>query len=176
MTSRVIAVRLDHSRFEVAQQIWDLMQRSYRVEAELIAADDFPPLRRSVKNIQASAASFVAVTEAGLPIAVAELGTWEGAAGEGKPLAVYLSIESFVVSPDRFRQGVGAALLQAILAREASGRVVVDTALSNRPGISFYQSNGFVQVSEYENRDGFRMSRLMLTGPIGIDKSRNSTP
>ena len=55
--------KLDHSNEKIVEQIYTVFQNSYKVEAQLIGALDFPPLSRSAKNIQNSTAQFYTFIE-----------------------------------------------------------------------------------------------------------------
>jgi hypothetical protein len=46
--------KLDNSNAEVAKQIFTIFQNSYKIEAKLIGTLDFPPLSRSVRDIENS--------------------------------------------------------------------------------------------------------------------------
>lgn len=165
VTSQVTVEPVDQSQPEMAQRILDLMQRSYRVEAKLIGSNDFPPLRRTLANIQLSTASFLGITQSGNLVAVAELDrrntifVSEHATDE-EVIEECLFIDSFVVSPDKFRQGLGAVLLGAILQRDGAEKIIVDTSVRNGPAIALYKKAGFSEESVYMHREGFEMIRL----------------
>lgn len=165
MTSQLSVELVDQSQRVTAQQILDLMQRSYKVEAELIGASDFPPLRRTLENIQSSTANFLAVAQLGELVALAELDNRnESFSSERAPdeevIEECLFIDSFVVSPDKFRQGLGAVLLGAILRRGGAEIIIVDTSVRNGPAIALYKKAGFSEESVYMHREGFEMIRL----------------
>ena len=43
--------RIDNFNLDNANKIWHIFQNSYAVEANILKADDFPPLKRSVAQI-----------------------------------------------------------------------------------------------------------------------------
>lgn len=51
--------KLDNANDFVAKQIYITLQRSYKIEAELIGALNFPPLSRTVTDIQNSPTLFM---------------------------------------------------------------------------------------------------------------------
>jgi len=161
-------IPLIHSQLEVTKQIWSLFQQSYKVEAELIGSDDFPPLRRTVENIQASDSVFVGIidqettTDQELIIAAAELSSDKNG---------NLSIDSFAVSPARFRQGLGVVLMCDIISRNNEREIIVDTSILNHPAIAFYKKAGFEDRSTYTNKHGFDMIRLHYVAASRSDSS-----
>jgi len=50
--------RLNNSNEEVANKIFTIFQNSYKIEAEIIGALNFPPLLRSAKDIEKSKTLF----------------------------------------------------------------------------------------------------------------------
>ena len=55
--------KLDNSNEEVAKKIFTIFQNSYKIEAQLIGAVNFPPLSRSAKDIENSKHSFMALVK-----------------------------------------------------------------------------------------------------------------
>ena len=43
--------KLENSNTRVAEQIYQVFQSSYQIEAQLIGVSDFPPLKRTVGDI-----------------------------------------------------------------------------------------------------------------------------
>ncbi len=142
--------KLKHSDYRVALEIWSLFQRAYACEAELIAADNFPPLNRTVGDIQKSNATFAGLLEKGALVAVTEF----------KGCDKILSIDSFVVDPNGFRQGYGSKLLSAILDRTEFQQVIVETAINNDPALRLYEKFGFEEVERSMTEGGIEIVKL----------------
>ena len=51
--------RLEHTDLEMAKKIRSIFQMSYKVEAKLLKAIDFPPLKRPVKDFTISKTIFL---------------------------------------------------------------------------------------------------------------------
>lgn len=147
---------LDQSQPETAERLFALSQRAYRVEAELIGASDFPPLRRRGWEFQQSSNRFYGLVENAELLAAAEL---EVAQQQGREMVI---IGSFVVLPERFRSGLGSQLLQVILARTDGIDLQVETARQNEPAIGLYRKFGFSESSRHKNRDGYEIVTLEL--------------
>jgi ribosomal protein S18 acetylase RimI-like enzyme len=126
---------LDHSAKDVANQIYGVFQQSYRVEAGLVgvADEEFPPLRRSAPQIQASGSQFLGARIGSGLAAVIEL-SYEGE---------HLGIDSLVVRPKYFRRGLAGQLLQSALDEFEWQSADVETAAANAPAISLYMKFGF---------------------------------
>ena len=90
---------VDHHLEDVARRIHAVQMLAYREEATLLGATRFPPLERSVADVQSSKEEFCcAYWEGEL---VGALGTCPDEAGHG------VSIASLVVHPDFRRRGLG---------------------------------------------------------------------
>jgi ribosomal protein S18 acetylase RimI-like enzyme len=142
---------LDHYSENVAIQIHDVFQLSYKVEARLVGVDDFPPLRRKASLIQSSSSQFLGQRIDGDLAAVVEFSE----SGEE------LSIDSLVVHPQYFRRGLASQLLQSLLARIPWKIADVDTAAANKPAIELYRKFGFSESRRWETADGIEKVKLM---------------
>ena len=134
LAARAEIERLDPREPGRAEEIRALLVAAYRIEAELLAAADFPPLRRAAEQIAASEALFLGSRLDGRLAAVAEIEL------DGEDHA---HVASFAVLPELFRRGLGRGLLEAVLARCAGRRTTVSTGARNAPAIALYQALGF---------------------------------
>lgn len=65
-----------------------------------------------------------------------------------------LEITNIAVHPDHRRQGIGAALLEALIAHAKklrAARITLDVRVSNTPAISLYQKFGFAPCGKRKN-------------------------
>ena len=138
--------QLDHVDARLSEHICKVMVEAYAVEARLIDAVDFPPLRRGAADIRTSEAVFYGAWDQGELVAAAEV---EG--GEG------WNIASFVVHPSRFRRGIGTGLLKHVLHVIGPAPVTVSTARANAPAIALYEKHGFRISRRWSTRDGIEM-------------------
>lgn len=127
---------LSHADAAVAAQIHAVLRPAYAQEAALLnGGPDFPPLARTVADVQASADT--------------HLGAWVG-----DELAGVLSVGDddepgqrcigmLVVHPRHQRQGIARALMQAQLQREAMHAHAVSTGARNAPALALYTGLGF---------------------------------
>ena len=66
-----------------------------------------------------------------------------------------------MVDPNRFRAGIGAALVRAALAAEPEAdRAVVQTGSSNEPAKQLYRREGFEEIDEVEVVPGLWVTRF----------------
>lgn len=122
-----------------AEQIYSIFQASYPFEANLIGVKQFPPLERKIQDIQTSETNFI------------------GAFLESKLTAVIeftlknnlLSIQSLVVHPTFFRQGIAYTLLKNTMDSHPWNQAKVETACANFPAIALYEKLGFKIQEEY---------------------------
>jgi len=124
---------LDQKKIDISQNIYDIFQVSYAVEAALLKCDDFPPLSRSVEAIKSSKSGFYGYFIHQSITAVMEL--------EEKPDHVH--VRSLTVDPDYFRQGIGFKLLQFVLDNFKAELITVETGHDNHPAVQFYLNFGF---------------------------------
>ena len=137
---------LDHENYSVAEKIYGVFQVSYAVEADLLGAKNFPPLKRSAANLSQSKTSFFGFYRDEKVIAVIEI----------EPFPSVFHICSLVVDPTYFRQGIASKLIDFILKLLAGNRITVETGLANKPAIALYQSFGVKEVKQYDTDHGVR--------------------
>ncbi|WP_422358503.1 GNAT family N-acetyltransferase [Reichenbachiella sp.] len=131
--------------------LWALFQKSYKVEAELVAVSDFPPLRRAVEDFQESNTMFYGVL----------INEKLAAATEVSINEVDLEVCSLVVDPDFFRQGLARELLIFIEERFKPERSTVETAAVNIPAIKLYEKHGFVMTDQWMTSFGIEKVKLV---------------
>src|SRR5262245_17868115 len=121
---------VDHCDPAMAEQIYQLQQASYKVERDLIAYPDFPPLQITVSDIQQEPDTF--------------LGYWEGEKLAGilsfTVTPTLVDIGRLIVHPAHFRQGIASMLLRAVEGYATAGRqITVSSAEKNFPAMSLYE-------------------------------------
>jgi len=143
-------VNLDHTSIEVSKKIHSIFQVSYAVEAELLQAIDFPPLKRSLDNFLNSNSNFYGI-EVGKELAgVIEVKT-EGEATH---------IQSLVVHPKFFRQGIAQNLIIFVFNNYDSNVFTVETGVDNAPAITLYKKFQFKEVKQWDTDHGVRKVRF----------------
>jgi ribosomal protein S18 acetylase RimI-like enzyme len=142
---------IDHNDLAQAEGIQRVLLDSYQEEACLLRVDDFPPLRRTVAQIQAADSLFLGCWSDSDLVAVAEIEIER----ENK-----VNIVSFVVAPEMFRKGIGTTLLEHVLARFVDSSVTVSTATGNLPAIGLYSKHGFGVKHTWSTADGLTMVTL----------------
>lgn len=132
-------IKLDNSSLNVAQQIYQVFQSAYKVEAGIIGVSDFPPLQRNINHITMSDSYFTGFLVNDILAAVVETQL----ANE------VLDIHSLTVAPEFFGRGIGKKLMQYVLEQEGYERAYVETALLNVPAINLYKKLGFAEVKRW---------------------------
>lgn len=125
--------KIDHTSLEISKMIYQIFQRSYAIEAALLKSDNFPPLKRSVLDIQNSKTSFIGYVTEQQILGVMELEIYSN----------HIHVRSLTVDPGYFRQGIGYRLLQFVLDEFHPGLVTVETGHANHPAVNFYLNFGF---------------------------------
>lgn len=146
--------QLDDTRADVVHKMRNLFLKSYAVEAGWLQAADFPPLRRSLTDFVRTDTEF--------------FGIWKDreiiAAIEVKVQAHSLNIDSLVVDPDHFRQGLGKMLVSFVLDEFDKDRYTVETGAANLPAIKLYEKLGFVETERWDTDSGIVKVKMEKSG------------
>lgn len=142
--------RLDQLDADIAREIWALFQGAYRIEAEIVGVEDFPPLDRTLEDIRLAESDFTGLFQNNALAAVSET----------QIAGSCLSIDGFVVDPKSFRKGFGSQLLGYILGDCHCDSALVETAAANEPAILFYRRFGFTEIDRRETADGMQLVKL----------------
>jgi ribosomal protein S18 acetylase RimI-like enzyme len=144
--------RLQNSDIEVSKTIRSVFQLSYKIEAELLDAIDFPPLKRPLKDyINSSTAFFGYITDGELSGVI-----------EIKQNGRITVINSLVVSPAFFRQGIASKLIEFVFNTFDSNLFVVETGLENLPATVLYKKFGFKEVKQWYTEQGIKKIKFEL--------------
>jgi len=144
---------IDNANERVANQIFTVFQNSYKVEAQLIGALDFPPLLRSAKDIENSKTQFYGFIENKCLAGVIEVSL------KGK----YLDIDSLTVDPSYFRKGIANKLISYVLGAFDFSEAIVETAVVNLPAINLYKKHGFVEFKRWTPSHGIEKLALSVS-------------
>jgi ribosomal protein S18 acetylase RimI-like enzyme len=149
-------IKLENSNEEIANQIFTVFQRSYKIEAQLIGTLDFPPLLRSVKDIENSKTQFYGFMENESIAAIIEI------AIENRRL----EINSLTVDPNYFRKGIASKLIGYILNTIDFSQVIVETAVVNLPAINLYKKYGFVVFKKWTPSHGIEKVAMSVKSTL----------
>lgn len=141
---------LNHKDFEVAQKIRAIFQVSYAVEADLLKAIDFPPLKRNLSEFLKCETDFYGFNKDGEMAAIIEI----------KNDLETIHIQSLVVDPYYFRQGIANKMMQFVLEKYTALLFTVETGVLNIPAIQLYTKLGFVETQQWDTDHGVRKVRF----------------
>jgi ribosomal protein S18 acetylase RimI-like enzyme len=144
--------KLQNSVLEVAESIQIVFKASYAIEAALLNAIDFPPLKRSLENYRKSETHFYGYFKDQALAAVIEIIPGES----------YIHIRSLVVHPVFFRQGIAQKLMLFTLENYNTNLFVVETGVDNLPAWKLYEKLGFVEAVQWETDYGIRKVKFEL--------------
>ena len=144
--------KLDHTNLAIATKMHIVFQESYSIEAKLLNAINFPPLQRPLQSYIESTTTFF-----GYHIKDKIVGIIEVSSNEKTT-----HINSLVVSPHFFRQGIGRDLMDYILQNFSSKVFTVETGLENIPASTLYKNFGFKEIRQWDTDHGVRKVRFKL--------------
>ena len=142
--------KLAHHKKEVALEMQDLFRTSYVVEAELLGATDFPPLKRKLESYMHSNNTFYGYFLAGVLAAATEI--------DASPETTH--IQSLVVHPNYFRRGIGSSLVNFVFDSYPTQVFTVETGAANDPATELYRKHGFREILQYDTDHGVRKVRF----------------
>ena len=138
--------RLKNGELEMSKKIRCVFQASYKIEAKLLKATNFPPLKRPIEDYIKSTTAFFGYLKNGELAGVIEIDSNNH----------YTLIRSLVVHPHFFRQGIARKLMEFTLDTFDSNLFVVETGVANGPASSLYTTFGFKEVKQWETDHGIR--------------------
>jgi ribosomal protein S18 acetylase RimI-like enzyme len=138
--------KLQNNDIEVSKKIRSVFQLSYRIEAKLLNATDFPPLKRPLKNYVNSNTEFFGYLKDGELAGVIEI----------EHNNRFTDINSLVVHPRFFRQGIARQLMEFVFNTFDSKLFVVETGLENMPATELYKKFDFKEVKQWNTDHGIR--------------------
>ncbi|SFX49315.1 Acetyltransferase (GNAT) domain-containing protein [Thermoactinomyces sp. DSM 45891] len=143
--------KLDMRDPEMAQKLLDIEIPAYQVEADIIGSTKIPYLLDTVDKIQSSKETFFGYWVDGNLAGVISFML------EGNVVDIY----RLVVSPQHFRQGIGAKLLSFLFTHYTGmEKFLVQTGADNIPAMKLYKKFGFQEIDRLEIEPGLLVSRL----------------
>ena len=126
-------IKINNKETKTAEEIRAIFQVSYAVEAKILKAVDFPPLKRTVSQFVNSNSEFYAFCIINDIAGIIEIDSHDH----------LTHIQSLVVDPKYFRKGIGRQLVQFTLDTYRSKLFTVETGTDNQPAIKLYENLGF---------------------------------
>jgi ribosomal protein S18 acetylase RimI-like enzyme len=143
-------IKINNKENKIAKAIRAIFQVSYAVEAEILKAVDFPPLKRTVSQFVNSNSEFYSYCLTRKIAGVIEIDNHENRT----------HIQSLVVDPKYFRKGIAIKLIQFILDNYKSKLFTVETGIDNEPAIKLYTSFDFKEQEQWDTNHGIRKVRF----------------
>lgn len=130
---------LEHTKQKTALEIRSVFQVSYAIEAELLKATNFPPLQRLLGSFINSNNTFYGYFKDDKLVAVTEI------LHDNKTT----HIQSLVVHPHFFRQGIAQKLIDFTFKTYNSPLITVETGADNLPACQLYVKMGFTETRKW---------------------------
>lgn len=144
-------IQLDNTNHQVAYEMKAVFNDSYAIEAKLLKAKEFPPLKRTLIEYMETDTVFYGFMCGEKLSAIVEI----------RSHLDITHIQSLVVSPPFFRQGIAAKLMTFVLENYQTKIMFVETGVDNIPAILLYEKCGFKQVEEWHTDCGIRKVKLV---------------
>ena len=138
--------KLQNNNIEISNQIHSVFQLSYAIEAKLLDATDFPPLKRPLESYQKSDNIFFGYLENTELAGIIEI-EFDNKCTD---------INSLVVNPKYFRRGIARKLLEFVFNRFDSSLFIVETGVNNKPATELYKKLGFKEIKQWDTDFGIR--------------------
>jgi ribosomal protein S18 acetylase RimI-like enzyme len=138
----------------VAEELLRVHLAGYEVEARLLDAPDFPPLRRTIGELRAAPSKFLGCFDGERLVGYLEL----------EDVGEELLVASLVVDPADFRRGVGKLLVRRAIDVARERPLAVGTGAENGPALALYAKLGFVERERRTAAGGIRVVRLVRPG------------
>jgi ribosomal protein S18 acetylase RimI-like enzyme len=142
--------RLENKDINITNKIQSVFQESYTIEAKLLNAIDFPPLKRSLESYLNSDNVFIGYLKNQELAGVIEIDQNNNAS----------HIQSLVVNPKFFRQGIARKLIEFIFSAFDSKLFTVETGVKNEPATKLYRKFDFKEVKQWDTNHGVRKIRF----------------
>ncbi len=144
--------KLNSKNQNAAETIRSVFQASYAIEAKLLKTTDFPPLKRTAEEFLDSKNVFYGFYKEEKLAGVVEV----------KAEEKNTHIQSLVVHPNFFRQGIASTLVQFVLETYTTKTITVETGLANEPAKDLYYGFHFKKVREYDTTNGIRKIAFLM--------------
>ncbi len=145
-------IHIDNQAIYNAKEIHYIFQSSYKIEADIINAVDFPPLNRSINDFLGCNNLFYGYYYEDELVGIIEI----------KNKNTSSHIQSLVVRPDHFRKSIASNLLKFTLENSKYKIFTVETAVDNLPAIYLYQKFLFKEVKKWNTNHGIRKVKFIL--------------
>ena len=138
--------KLKNTELATAKKMKAVFLASYAIEAKLLNALDFPPLKRKIEGYTACGNDFFGFSLNDQIAGVIEIDKRESA----------MHIQSLVVDPQFFRRGIAKKLIAYVLQVYDATLITVETGSANGPACALYKKNGFKEIKHYDTDHGIR--------------------
>ena len=143
-------VSLENQNIEIAKSIRNVFQASYAIEAAILKVKDFPPLKRPLEDFVSCPNVFFGILQQNELAAVVEVKVNEH----------NIHIQSLVVHPNYFRQGLGQQLVRFVLNNYKTDTFMVETGFANEPAKNLYKKFNFIEIAQWNTDYGIRKVRF----------------
>ena len=143
---------------ELFEQVWNMQQQAYGIEALLIGFHEIPPLLETKDELMQVQEHFYGWYTDSNKLA--------GVISYEREAPHLLQICRVMVRPDHFRKGIGRALMQYVLSMKDVHTFTICTGLKNTPAITLYEQLGFHYVRDDEVAPGVVLRTLSKTQPL----------
>ena len=137
--------KINNQKKEISEIIYSIFQVSYNIEADLLNATNFPPLKRTLNDLLKCNNTFFAYYLDKKTVGIIEIDN-----------NTSTHIQSLVVHPNNFRAGIGKSLVNFVLNYYKSKVFTVETGVANYPAIQLYKQFNFQEVKQWDTDHGVR--------------------
>lgn len=143
--------KLQNKDIDTSAKIRSVFQASYAVEAKLLNATVFAPLKRSLESYLNSDNEFFGYLQNQELAGVMEI----------HHNNQFTHIQSLVVHPKFFRQGIARKLMESVLNTFDSKLFIVETGVDNGPATELYRKFDYKEVKQWDTDHGIRKVKFV---------------
>jgi ribosomal protein S18 acetylase RimI-like enzyme len=132
------------------QEILDLQQKSYAIEANILGIQFLPPQQESLRDLQNTREEIFAMLDCNQYVGALFL----------ENLADGKSINKLFVDPNYFRKGIGSKLVDYVIKLYPTQKFRVSTGENNKPALRLYDEFDFVLTDTKDLGEGLKLVTL----------------
>jgi ribosomal protein S18 acetylase RimI-like enzyme len=145
--------KLNFASLQKLQEVLDLQQKAYAVEANVLGVQFLPPQQESLRDLQNTHEEIFAMLDCNQYVGALFLEKMDDG----------LSINKLFVDPNYFRKGIGSKLVEYVVKLYPTQKFRVSTGEANKPALRLYDEFDFSLIDTKDLGEGLKLVTLERT-------------